>query len=155
MEFASDRIRVVLTRVNEFREDYRIRIFPTGRYMINTLGEVGTFYLNACDVKSEVDVISLTEQIVNSISSDKSKDFTSISPLFDTSQAVYSSFSSCIAQLNFKYEDLIEPGKLEKDLIIFDLYYNGYIQGITLLLIEAISLTRKAFKWKDVWAEFV
>lgn len=151
MEFSSERIKVVLSKTSNYHEHYKIRIFPSRRYLINSDNAIVAFNFDVQDIESDIDIFSLTEKIIDSIESDEDAQLSSVSPLFDTTSIVYTGFSTCIASFTFKYEDLANVGLIEKQLIYFDLKYSGKVTSITLLIIEALCLTRKAFKWKDVW----
>ena len=125
-----------------------INIHPANT-KINPISELCDLSIDVQDIKTDVDIISIAEEIISKVQKSNESNILSISPYFDTHNKIYVGYDSCIIEYSFKYTNLMNVGEIEKDLIRFDIFYNGVISPVTLVIIEALTLTRKAFKWKE------
>ena len=150
MEICSERMRIDLSKSDSFQNRFRIKIYPSDKFMAaKTENQLESFSLGPNDVKTDADIISLIGELLDSVPS-KSGTRRSF-PVFDDSSKIFVNLNSPIIQYSFKYEELMEIGKLEKNILAFDLYFNGSVNSLSLLIIEAITLTREVFKWQDLW----
>ena len=125
---------------------YKIKVYPANPSSIDV---VGLNYLKLEELDTDVDIISLTDEIIEKCTGEDSMQLEAISPFIDNKSRMYPGYDSCLTEYSFKYCELMEPGMLEEELIRHDLHFNITITSLSLLLIEAISLTRKAMKWKE------
>lgn len=125
---------------------YTIKVYPANP---KSIAMIGLDYLKVEELEADVDVISLTDEIIEKCSDEDSMQLEAISPFIEGKSRMYPGYDSCLTEYTFKYCELMETGKLEEALIRNDLHFNICISPLTLLLIEAISLTRKAMKWKE------
>ncbi|MBR0351493.1 MAG: hypothetical protein IJH76_06740 [Clostridia bacterium] len=150
MEICSERMRIDLVKSDSFQNRFRLKIYPSDKFMAANLeNQMGAFSLSPNSVKTDVDIISLIGELLDSV---PSKNGTKkIFPVFDDSSKIFVNLNSPIIQYSFEYEELMEIGKLEKNILAFDLSYNSGVNSLSLLIIEAITLTREVFKWQDLW----
>lgn len=150
MEICSERIRIELLRNDSIRKEYKIKIYPAEKYLSE---DICKFTLTVDDSRTGVDVLSLIGELLDSANSNTFKKSIGLFSLFDSSSSIYVDFNRPIIQYSFKFSDLMEYGKLEKNILAFDLFYNGCVHALSLLIMEALSLTRKVFEWEDLWIE--
>lgn len=156
MQIITNRMLIILSANFPHTNEFKIKLYPTENLQRERMiDDVGKFYLNVSDIVSDVDVISMVSEIIGKTCERKNLTLESISPYFDGISNVYGGFNNCIVQYKFKSEDLMKIGKIEKNLIKYDLRYNFTITVSTLLIIEALHYVREVFKWKELWAEFV
>lgn len=153
MEICSERIRIDLTKTDSMKMDFKMKIYPAGQFMAQSKADNGRFILTVENSRTDVDVMSLIGELLDSTNTKSYKKTIGLFSLFDTNTSIYVDFQNPIIQYSFKYEDLVQPKKLEKNILAFDLFYNGSVNALSLLILEALSLVREAFKWKELWVE--
>ena len=51
----------------------------------------------------------------------------------------------------FSCESIEWSGYIEKDLVLFDIRFNGYISALTFIISSAVALARTSLNWEEEW----
>ena len=154
MQINSKRLLINLSRVAPHKDTFKIMLYPAEKPASDNANLI-QYYLNASDIRSDVDIISIVGELVKAKCDKMGTSLESVSPYFDGISIAYTNNSNFITQYMFTYDSLKEVGNLERKLIEYDLKFNFAVTVSTLLIIEALSYVREVFKWKDLWMDLV